>query len=200
MNFRLSLIAGFLLALCISTSAMASAYTTDDITRLGNEYSGISNEKPSSENGWYISETSIWTAWANQWVEYTADLTEGTWNIGLNAINNGNLGEDWYAVFNITSDFGDDLSTTIYVTASDEEEFASYFTAEILTAGTYTVRYTWTNDQYSAASSLDANIMITSVFFDDLSTPEPATLFLTGLGLLTFARITRKRYMNNTAS
>ena len=196
MKFLLALISGIFLALCISTTAMATAYTSDDIMLDGSDYSNASKVGMTPVSGgheWYVDGTSIWTAWANQWVEYEAYLVEGTWNIGLNAINHGNLGDrDWYAAFTITSNFG--LNTkTLIISASDEEEFYSYFTTEILTADTYTIRYTWINDKYAPSKGYDANIEITSVFFDDLSTPEPATFLLTGIGLLAFARVSRKR-------
>ena len=196
MKFLLTLISGIFLALCVSTTAMATAYTSDDIMLDGRQYSLISNRGDNPRSGgheWYVNGSSIWTAWANQWVEYKADLTEGTWNIGLNAINHGNLGDgNWYTAFTITSNFGS-IDETLIISASDDEEFYSYFTTQIQTAGTYTIRYTWINDQWAPSLGYDANIEITSVFFDDLSTPEPATFLLTGIGLLAFARVSRKR-------
>lgn len=196
MKFLLTLISGIFLALCVSTTAMATAYTSDDIMIAGSDYSAASKVGTTPRSGgheWYVDGTSIWTAWASQWVEYEAYLVEGTWNIGLNAINHGNLGDgDWYTAFTITSDF-ESTTETLIISASDDEEFYSYFTTQILEAGTYTIRYTWINDQYAPSLGYDANIEITSVFFDDLSTPEPATFLLTGIGLLAFARVSRKR-------
>ena len=130
------------MVLGFTTIAWSTPYLGADITQFGTAHTAISGVGKTPRSGgheWYTSGTSIWTTWANQWVEYSANLTK---------------------------------------------------------AGTYTVKYTWFNDQYAPSSGLDANIEIASVFFDDVKTapvPEPATMVLFGLGLLGLAGIGRKK-------
>jgi len=166
-------------------SVYATPYTGADIELLGNEYT-ISSDR------WFDgADDAIWTAWANQWVEYTEDLTAGNWNIGLNVINHGNLGTGWYSHFDVSNGLGQ----TLDIAASDIEINSGFFNVD-LDAGEYTVRYTWLNDQYAPKLGLDANIQINSVFFDNTETapvPEPGTLLLLGSGLAGLALYRRKK-------
>jgi len=140
--------------------------------------SGYSNISPglSGQCGWTVEGEAIATAWSrpdcqtiwniNPWVEYTAWLTAGTWKIGLNAINTGaGLGEDptWYPEFLVGQSLTDDI---IVIPASDTEVNHGYFEYKVPSAGLYTVRFWWLNDKCDHELELDANIKITSVFFD----------------------------------
>lgn len=172
--------------------ALASPYTGADIEMLGVNYSAISsrdmsNTPQSGEKTWYSTDSgAVWTAWGNLWVDYSAFLDVGNWNIGLNVINHGNLGDDgWYSQFEIFNSLSNETITAL---ASDDDSYAGYFNQEITTAGLYTIRYTWKNDKY--AKPLDANIQINSAFFDNTATtpvPEPTTLLLMGSGLVGLA-------------
>ena len=189
------------LILTISTTAWSLPYTGADITLKGTDFASISNgvlgtTPVSGGNEWYAEGDSIWTAWSNQWVTYTTHLTAGKWNIGLNVINHGNIGTgDWYTHFEILN--SSTLQTmTMTVLASDTEAFPGFIETDIETDGAYTVRYTWLNDKYAPDDGLDANIEITSVFFDDKGTapvPEPATMMLFGIGLLGLAGVSRRK-------
>lgn len=182
----------------------------------GNEFSGISSgnnfyssdvysigaAKPGIKE-WYQHKdgTSIFTYWSGLSVEYTTELSEGLWNIGINVANHvennmAGIGDGWYLAFEIdallNNGVEEQAKVLIQIDASDTETQNGYFT-ENLNAGTYTIRYTWMNDQYNPNATLDANLKIQSAFFDKVSPviPEPTTMALLGLsslGLLSFKR------------
>jgi hypothetical protein len=117
--------------------------------------------------------------WKNEWVEYTATLRPGIWFIGINVINRGNLGppvDGWYLAFQVENDL---TNSTIIIPASDTEENFGGISYDVLSGGPVTVRYTWMNDKNEPP--LDANIMITSAFFD---IPLPGSVLLLASGLM----------------
>jgi hypothetical protein len=65
--------------------------------------------------------------------------------------------------------------------ASDTEENFGGISYDVLSGGPVTVRYTWLNDKYDPGAGLDANIKITSAFFD---IPIPGSVLLLASGLM----------------
>jgi len=157
----------------------AAPYLSADIVRDGDQYSDISMlaELPVKFEGpgWIIDSGVAWSYWSwnEDWIEYTAELNIGNWNIGLNAINHTThdmgLGNDpeWYEQFEIKIEIENTLTGQIIVPASDTEENNGFVNIDLLD-GVYTVRFTWLNDKYEPSTYRDANIQINSVFFDRL--------------------------------
>ncbi len=184
-NIGIALTIG-LLSIGLATTASATPYTGADIELQGTWYSNIDSIDDTNVKDWTsLGDGSIYTAWANQWVEYSADLTAGTWNIGLNVINQGDLGTNWYANFEVLNN---KTNTLTIIPASSTEINPGFFTQQItLDTADYTVRYTWKNDKYAPNDGLDANIRIVSAFFDKTApapVPEPGTMLLFGSGLI----------------
>jgi len=182
-------LAAAVLIFSLVSSVYAIPYTGADIELQGDSYSSISSR-------WFNgSDGAVWTAWANQSVEYTADLAAGNWNIGLNVINHGNLHTGWYSQFKVSNGIGE----TLAIAASDFEVNSGFFNVTLQDAGAYTVRYTWLNDKWGGADDelhRDANIQINSVFFDNTApapVPEPSTILLLGAGLAGLGFYSRKR-------
>lgn len=177
-----------------TTNVYATSYTGADIERTGVEYSDIlSIDQPGVRDWSSMADSSIWTAWARQWVEYSADLDEGNWNIGLNVTNiYGELGHDWYSAFEIKNS----LNSTLVSIPASTTDINYGFINQDLAAGTYTIRYTWLNDKWDGGNGLDANIQITSAFFDNTATepvPEPATILLFGAGIMGMAAANKRK-------
>lgn len=170
----------------LANAAAAIPYTGADIELLGVQ---TSDRSTNQTNQWREDGTGIvyTLGGLDPWIEYTTYLDVGVWNIGLNVTNRGNLGiENWYPFFEIG--VNESPYYSLNITASDVETHFGFITTEILAAGEFTVRYSWLNDEYdpSVVPSLDANLQIDSVFFDRVTgapVPEPATVFLLGIGL-----------------
>jgi hypothetical protein len=153
-------------------------YPNAEITLQGNEYSAISPPEIAGEEcQWIVDGHAMVTAWSRpdceavhgvtMWIEYTAWLTPGVWRIGLNAINTGaGLGDDptWYPEFHVASSLTPEV---IRIPASDTEVNYGYTQYRVSSAGYYTVRYWWLNDNWDwGEPPRDANIKIASAFFD----------------------------------
>ncbi|RLA22775.1 MAG: hypothetical protein DRQ61_05570, partial [Gammaproteobacteria bacterium] len=91
---------------------------------------------------------------------------------------------NWYDTFKVRTSL---TSEIMNITANDNELSYGLSTVDILSASMYTVRYTWLNDKWGGRNDRlhrDANIQIQSAFFNRV--PEPSTLLLFSLGLVTF--------------
>lgn len=191
----LSIFLAFILAV---SPAFAGMYTGADIIISGNNFTHIS-----SPANWFKNGSAIYTCWATTggpalgWIEYQTFLLTGNWNVGLNVINRGYLGnDDWYSHFEVLNSF---TGETMRIEASDSQINHGYQTIEIADNGIYTFRYSWLNDKWNPnvqGRPLDANIQINDVFFDNLDTsaiPEPATALLLGSGILGMGIVRRFR-------
>jgi uncharacterized protein YxeA len=191
------------IVLTITGSAFAMPYMAADgfidIIMKGKDYSDISalgtgTTPVSGGNEWYIDGDAIKTFWQEQWVEYTTrHLDAGNWNIGLNVINHGDLGTDgtFYSEFQILNSVTNQI---IAIPASDTEVNHGFINVD-LTAGIYTMRYTWLNDKNTPQLGLDANIQINDVFFEKVSpvVPEPATMTLLGLSSIGLLALRKRK-------
>jgi len=186
-----------LLLLGFSFSANAAPYTSADITINGKD-----RLADLGTSGWDWEEIgNAIGCFSLGWVEFGAYLEPGNWNIGLNAINfNGPLPVA-YTNFEIEFSTGPGDGTIFYIPASDTEVNYGLLNIDIPTADTYEFRFTWLNDQWWDG---DANVMITSAFFDNTATgpgnsvPEPATILLLGSGLVGLARFRRKKFFKSS--
>lgn len=187
---------------CIATSVASVAYSApygdSDIILKGSQFSAVNAlHGIDSDFGWFfLDDGEIKTNWSNQWVEYEACLTTGSWNIGLNVTNFGGkiINETWYSNFEVLNSLNNEI---ILIPAGNTEVNNGYINCDIIADGLYSVRYTWLNDKYDINISGDANIQINSVFFDkstpsdsyfdmpaNPSVPLPATIWLLGTGLI----------------
>lgn len=148
-----------------------------DIVLNGSDYSDISGIRNSEPGGWVIDADVIYTFWEDEWVEYTAYLTEGAWRIGVCAVNYSHPGHDglgsdptWYPQFELLNSLTGDI---VVVPASDTIVHSGFFYFDVPSDGFYTVRFTWLNDQTwgtrpDGLPVLDANIQIERVFFKEI--------------------------------
>jgi hypothetical protein len=199
----------FLLPILLLASASnATPINNATIVQNGNEFSSISRlyQKTPKVTGWIkLNDDSIYSPWARQWAEYTAFLTKGVWDIGLNASNRGNLeaGSGWYNTFRVRSRLTDPAliaKEILEIKASDTQSHYGLSRVDIATAGDYTVRYTWLNDKWGGHRDplrRDANIQINSVFFNRV--PEPSSLALLTLGAILLVARKRSRPKCNEA-
>ncbi|NUM36990.1 MAG: hypothetical protein HUU50_20815 [Candidatus Brocadiae bacterium] len=191
----------YLIFFIIFTMSIAAApYSTPfvDITQTGMEFSNFAGWYSDPVSGWMpYGDGSIYTAWGNLWLEYTAFLTPGNWNIGINVQNAGQL-DSRYPNFNIYNTLN---NSYLYIPASQNEVNHGYVNINLTQSTNVTVRYTWTNDW--CISPYDANIIVVSAFFDNTATtapilnateaPEPGAIFLLAIGSFALACLGRNQ-------
>ncbi len=155
--------------------AGAAPFVGADVAVNGSDFSVASGQ-------WTVDGTAVVSNVADEWVEYQVDLTAGPWVAGLEAINDvlisgGNLGADpsWYPQFEFSTSVSGE---TLVVPASDTSINHGGVTFDVPADGTYTVRFTWLNDQAEGplpggGHELDANVRIERVFFESLPDVQP---------------------------
>lgn len=171
------------LFILLPSQSFASPITSATIFQQGDDYSAKGGR-------WFEPGGGIIrTYWSRQWVEYTAFLTPGKWNIGLNVKNYGNLATNWYDSFTVRSSLNNDL---LNITASQTEVFYDFTSFDITSSDLLTVRYTWLNDKWGGRNDplrRDANIQIESAFFNRVPVVNSLLLFCLGAMLFAYRQI-----------
>lgn len=152
-----------LLFISLAATLHAAAYSSPyiDIVQNGRSFSNFSGWYNNPVSGWFDSGSTIYSAWSGVWAEYTAYLTPGNWNIGINVQNSGQL-DSRYPAFQVQNSLNGQI---LNIAASQTEINYGYVNTNITQAGNVTVRFTWLNDW--CVSPYDANIIYNSVFFDN---------------------------------
>lgn len=124
---------------------------------------------------WKISGTEKYCWNANEWLEYQLDFgAGGSWILSLTATNQNSSSAtglpSGYA-FNIALSVDGASKGSFKVTGSTTTYKTGSSSALTLT-GVHTVRFTWTNDAYSAGA-YDANIRVKQVSFLSSDTTRP---------------------------
>jgi hypothetical protein len=168
--------------------AWAYNYSSAELILPGADYSA------SGGGRWFTSpEGAAYTYWRG-WVEYEVHLTAGEWTFGLEVINRGYLGANWYSHFRVRDSI---TGQVMEIPASDDTAYVGTQTAQIFSDGLYTVRFSWLNDKWGPnfRPVRDANIQINTVFFDKAaSAPEPGSglLLLSAMGVAAWLRRQKK--------
>ncbi len=177
----------FLLVIGLLTTpnpASAAPYVGADLVLDGSEFSALSGFHNPPDPGWNVDGSAIWTNTSDEWAEYEVELTAGLWQVGIEAINEGDLSPDpwWYPQYELTVSLSTLSTENLYVQASDNEVHHGFMEYYVPADGTYTARFTWLNDQAEnplpgGGFEYDANIRIERVFLDQVHDIAPGQWF-----------------------
>ena len=134
-------------------------------------------QSSASSTGWYLVGTEK-IAWnANQWLEYQVNAGAGGTQVvsmtSTNSTNSSAPGLPAGYAFNIVVSVDGLYKGTLLVPGSTTSYMAGSISLS-MTSGSHVVRFTWTNDAYSAGV-YDANIRVKQVSFASSGSSSPTT-------------------------
>ena len=138
---------------------------------------------------WYSIDQgdAVFTYWQNQKLQFSTDLAEGDWRVGLTARNKSVL-PDWYDTFLVDVYVNDVFQSTVELPAIQDEYRTTWFDIG-QQDGETDLKLVWTNDFWDPGV-YDANIVIGAVQFGQAVPAAPTAGLFAIAGL---AAVRRRR-------
>ena len=137
---------------------------------------------------WYSIDQgdAVFTYWRNQQLEFSTDLAEDDWRVGLTARNNGDL-PDSYTKFSVDVYVNDSFMSTVQLPAQTDYQTTWFDIGE--QSGETDLKLVWKND-YWVPNVYDANIVVGAVQFGRSVPAAPSVGLFAIVGL---AAVRRRR-------